>query len=88
NSPTLSCLLRCDKYPCPRDQDCKFGLVEDPCKCCQDGVCAKGVNEDCEGKWNHAGTCADGLICDRVFPRFPQLPGICKPDLAQKFDTN
>lgn len=53
----------CDRQTmcAPPPPDCTSGHVLDSCDCCS--VCARGVNQTCQGPYGQLGRCADTLVC-------------------------
>ena len=56
----LSC-LPCHKVKCDPLPNCPGGTVPSVCGCCQ--VCAKQLNEKCDGPFGIHGKCDKGLEC-------------------------
>ncbi|XP_076370942.1 single insulin-like growth factor-binding domain protein-2 [Tachypleus tridentatus] len=66
--------VTCDTSKCEPIEPCTTEKLLDQCKCCT--VCAKGLNDQCGGIWNHAGTCMKGLKC-QPNASYYQLSGRC-----------
>lgn len=52
----------CDQSSCPDVGDCGYGMVKDPCGCCD--VCGQGPGARCGGPYSILGKCGDGLVCN------------------------
>ncbi|XP_022248471.1 venom protein 59.1-like [Limulus polyphemus] len=71
----------CDTSKCEPIESCSTEKLLDQCGCCT--VCAKGLQDQCGGIWNHAGTCMKGLKC-QPNSSYPQLPGRCVVEAAEE----